>query len=475
MAKRYQPSELIGEQGGVQTFFGRDVVNGLPVRLYSFMGEPTSREGELKSEFIPPLLSSSFSGAAGEVVSAFSGEFKKTRGAVAPGQVKMLLLQTAAALDDAAKAGVVHGDLSPERIFFDREAGEAGRFVLEGYGVPWPVRPSEFSAPERIGGASFAGDIFSWARTVKHLSGPLPGDLRDLLDPCLDADPDARPHAREVRAALEQYPFGGAAPKPNPQASRDTSAFESYAADYVEDDSDAKPDDNPGLTLPPKTFKVKEYQRQLSAPTNQPTVQPAAPPLGAASETPSQPGVSESGSALAAAPTMPAGPPPTRVRLVSSPKPPHPADLLSQLDATESYKARLAAYNAKHAPNVQGEVHNDARNDVQTRIQNRDTSATMPPTSAPAAATPAAPAVRPIAPPRVRVQPLSNPNDAARAATSSSASRDEPDFDDAFEVDDDINDRAPDPTLYRGGRRVFLLTLLGIALLVLLALQLINA
>lgn len=58
MAKRYQPSELIGEHGGVQTFAGRDVVNGLPVRLYSFVGEPTLKESELRSDFIPPVLSS---------------------------------------------------------------------------------------------------------------------------------------------------------------------------------------------------------------------------------------------------------------------------------------------------------------------------------------------------------------------------------------------------------------------------------
>ena len=207
MAKRYQPSQLIGEQGGVQTFAGRDVINGLPVRVYSFVGEPTLKEGELRSDFIPPVLSSSFTGLAGEVVSAFSDEFKGVKGAVAPGQVEALLRETAAALDDAAKVGVVHGDLSPERVFFDREGGAGGRFILEGYGVPWPVRPSEFSAPERISGASFAGDIFSWARTVKHLSGPLPGELRDLLDRCLNADPKERPHAREVRAALGALSF----------------------------------------------------------------------------------------------------------------------------------------------------------------------------------------------------------------------------------------------------------------------------
>ena len=304
MAKRYQPHELLGEQGGVQTFAGRDAVNGLPVRLYSFMGEPTSREGELRSDFIPPVLSTTFTGTAGEVVSAFSGEFRRLKGAVEPKQVEALLRETAAALDDAARAGVIHGDLSPERVFFDREAGASGRFVLEGYGVPWPVRPSEFSAPERIGGASFSGDIFSWARTIKHLSGPLPGDLRDLLDRCLSADPKERPHAREVCAALERYPFGNAAPRPNRQAHRDTSAFEQYA-DYSTDDRGgyaddaaegmgAQADNLSELTLPPKTIKLEEYRRQQARvlSTRETSPQAAPQPEATSQEPTSSPPVS---------------------------------------------------------------------------------------------------------------------------------------------------------------------------------------
>lgn len=45
---------------------------------------------------------------------------------------------------------------------------------------------------------------------------------------------------------------------------------------------------------------------------------------------------------------------------------------------------------------------------------------------------------------------------------------------DDFEVFDDIDDRAPDPTVPRGGLRVVLLSLLVIATLVLLALLLFN-
>ena len=499
MAKRYQPSELIGEQGGVQTFAGRDAVNGLPVRLYSFMGEPTSREGELRSDFIPPVLSTTFTGTAGEVVSAFSGEFRRPKGAVEPKQVEALLRETAAALDDAARAGVVHGDLSPERVFFDREAGTSGRFVLEGYGVPWPVRPSEFSAPERIGGASFSGDIFSWARTVKHLCGPLPGDLRDLLDRCLSADPKERPHAREMRAALERYPFSSAAPRPNRQAHRDTSAFEQYT-DYSTDDSGDYADDSAaeglgapadnladnlsGLTLPPKTIKVGEYRRQ------QVRVLPAqeAAPQPASQATP-QPAPTSP----VPTPSAPVPPTPTPVNTQSgSTKAPPPKESLKQLDATEAYRARLATYKAQHGGAATGTADAEPAKPAASGTSTSETSTLETPASAPSTSAPPRPTVqvvpaeptRPSEPPRttgaVRVKTYGEARTTPRDQAAD-VGADDPDFDHdskhdpEFEVIDDIDDRAPDPTLYRGGRRVLLLTLLGIALLVLFALQLVNA
>lgn len=472
MAKRYQPSELIGEQGGVQTFSGRDAMNGLPVRVYSFVGEPTLSEGELKSDFIPPILSSSFTGLAGEVVSAFSDEFGKLRGAVAPGLVELLLKQTAAALDDAAKAGVVHGDLSPERIFFDREGGAGGRFVLEGYGVPWKVHPSEFSAPERIGGASFAGDIFSWARTVKHLSGPLPGDLRDLLDRCLHADPAARPPAREVRTALERHPFGSSALKPNRQAHRDTSAFERYAeggrAENQGEGEDPSLEALSDLEVPSKTLKLQGYRQQAGAPkiqavtqpTVRPTVQPMTQPKAQPLETDSSSGVP-----VSSAPTTGVLP----VARVSETRP--NSDSLRRLDATEAYKARLAVYNAQRSgAAIQPPVTEPVTRPAESvgRVPAAKPSA---PKDADSAAATSATKFTP--PPRVRVQRISETAETAQTGNGQPKSerQGEPDF----EVIDDIDDRAPDPTLYRGGRRVFLLTLLGIALLVLAALQLINA
>jgi serine/threonine protein kinase len=468
VAKRYQPQTLLGEQGGVQTFAGRDALNGLPVRLYTFMGEPTAKVGELESPYIPPVLSSSFVGGAGEVIAAFSPEFQKLRGTVAPRQVEALLKQTAAALDDAARAGVVHGDLSPERVLFDREAGEGGRFLLEGYGVPWRVRPSEFSAPERIGGASFASDLFSWARTVTHLSGPLPGDLRDLLARCLDADPKARPRAREVRAALESYPFGARSPQPNRshQSARDESAFDRFAVDQDEaDDQDdfltmpaqperLQPDKSPDRTRPiivrleseqpdtadvqtPRTETAQAEPAQTETPPTE-TPQRAIQPQPTSLPEPQQPRPRSTSQPLSRPAVIKSPPQPTTASrtarvLPQEPGAKLPPDSLRQIDATSAYAARRARYDAMHDLGT-----------PKSDIPEPDTP--EPEAKAPATVSDVLPR------PSVRVRPALD------------------DADD-FEVIDDIDDRAPDPTLNRGGRRVLLLTLLGIAILVLLALQ----
>lgn len=448
MAKRYQPQTLLGEQGGVQTFSGRDALNGLPVRIYTFMGEPTAKTGELVSPYIPPVLSSSLSGGAGEVITAFSPEFRALRGAVSPAQVETLLRQTAAALDDAAQAGVVHGDLSPERVLFDREGGVGGRFLLEGYGVPWRVKPSEFSAPERIGGASFAADLFSWARTVKHLSGPLPGDLRDLLDRCLSADPKARPQAREVRAALERYPFRGGAPSMSvlSQSARDTSAFDRFG------DEPETPDDLTSLQA-----EQDEAEQEPAPPAEARAGGPVISARPAADTLEPLP-----------SPVTPAEPPPRRAvsfAVHSAPadtqKP--SADSLRQIDEISAYEARRARYHAQHgfsegeeggAP-VAAEPRRTAQTPAAVRVRPAQTVGDTP-------------ASRDTSRDTFR-EPPRNPS----RSLVRDGERDPDGFEDAFEVVDDIDDRAPDPTLNRGGRRVLLLTLLIIAILVLLALQLI--
>lgn len=443
-AKRYQPQGLLGEQGGVQTFRGRDAMNGLPVRVYSFMGTPTGREGDLRSDFIPPVLSATTQGGAGEVVTAFSETFQRLKGTVAPAQVERLLLETATALDDAARAGVVHGDLSPERVFYDREAG--GRFVLEGYGVPWRVRPSEFSAPERIGGPSFAGDVFAWARTVKHLSGPLPGPLRDLLDRCLSADPAERPNAREVRSALERHPFSGTARGGRAEQSlRDTSAFEGFgdAGGDDRDDEDADRDLLRGLTLLPESGPDAASEQ-------------AVPPLR-----PGERGLPRVSVTLPdeAAPTdQPSAAAPRPVRVLPAAE--APEGTVRRVDATPAYRARLEAYRAKQRATTSADVAEPAPPQARP---------------VPAADQTETPGPRVLKSGAQDLEPRAGTNTGMNTGTNTDPSTDidaDPAFDPGF---DDVNDRAPDPTLYRGGRRVLLLTLLGIALLVLVALQLLNA
>lgn len=236
----YHRQELLADEGGVQVYRGIDPLNGLPVRIYAFSGEPTAPAGRI-SAFIPVLLASSYheddrGAGAGEVVSAFSASYQPVTAPVSGGHARTLLRQTATALDDAAKAGVIHGDLRPERVFYIDEAERPDvpprrRFLLEGYGVPWPLQTGEFSPPERIGGASYAGDVFSWAMTMRALAGPLPGEVRDLLLSCLDADPESRPHARDLCAALARCSWHDAsAPRPaspvrvvaDPPADRDS-------------------------------------------------------------------------------------------------------------------------------------------------------------------------------------------------------------------------------------------------------------
>jgi len=462
VAKRYQPQALIGEQGGVQTFAGRDALNGLPVRMYTFMGEPTARVGELGSPYIPPVLSSTFLGGAGEVIVAFSPEFRPLKGTVAPAQVEALLRQSAAALDDAARAGVVHGDLSPERVLFDREAGQGGRFLLEGYGVPWRVKPSEFSAPERIGGASFASDIFSWARTVTHLSGPLPGDLRDLLARCLDADPAARPHAREVRAALDSYPFGarGAQPGPGAQAARDVSAFDDYSRD--EDDAPDDADDfsadafgegnftdpTPGTPNRERIVRVQPAPPDAAARALAPTPPQKA---GAVWIVPRTPESHPTGSHPAESRTAESRTAESRTAEVTG----LPANSLRRIDETTAYRARRARYEAERGSGGSPSEAPPEAVQVKPLSDAPGLEKPVPEKRAAVRLTPAGPAPDKLTlDKRAPYRPAPDDRD-----------------DEDFEVVDDIDDRAPDPTLHRGGRRVLLLTLLVIAILVLLALQ----
>ena len=201
---RYQPQRLFAEHEAVKTFHGLDPLTGLPVLIYKFALRPTVKVGELKSEAIPAILTSSFEGGRGQLVVAYARGYEPLRESVQPHEVAGLLRDSAAALYDAARASIIHGDLRPERFLKAN-----GHVMVEGYGVPWAAwhAVSEFSAPERIGGASAPSDVFSWARSVQFLTGKhLPGEVRGLLEACLDADPKKRPNAEVIYKQIVEPP-----------------------------------------------------------------------------------------------------------------------------------------------------------------------------------------------------------------------------------------------------------------------------
>jgi hypothetical protein len=127
----YQRTEVYRTGGGVTTHRGVDPVTGLAVLIYDFPGRPLVGPGDIDSDAVPAILAASFDGERGGLVAAIP------TGAtlVAPGESVVddrFVLQTLQALRDAARAGVVHGDLGAERLLF-----ADGRVLVEGYGVPW--------------------------------------------------------------------------------------------------------------------------------------------------------------------------------------------------------------------------------------------------------------------------------------------------------------------------------------------------
>ena len=238
---RYQPQRLFADHEAVKTFHGLDPLTGLPVLIYRFAGRPSVKVGELKSEAIPTILTSSFERGnfggtfergRGQLVVAYARGYEPLNEAVRPHEVVGLLRDSATALYDAARASVVHGDLRPERFLKAND-----HVMVEGYGVPWSIwdAASEFSAPERIGGASAKSDVFSWAQSVRFLAGPyLPREFGDLVAACLDADPKNRPSAEtiykqilEPDEVIEEPPAPTSSPVSLPPSSFDNLDFAS--------------------------------------------------------------------------------------------------------------------------------------------------------------------------------------------------------------------------------------------------------
>ena len=75
---------------------------------------------------------------------------------------------------DAADAGVVHGDLRPERFLITTD-----HILVEGFGVPWIPEDPTFLPPNHGERGSFAGDVYSMTAALQVLGrNRLQGELQ---------------------------------------------------------------------------------------------------------------------------------------------------------------------------------------------------------------------------------------------------------------------------------------------------------
>ncbi|MFF8949749.1 serine/threonine-protein kinase [Streptomyces sp. NPDC014940] len=127
------------------------------------------------------------------------------RGPLPPAEAARVGLAVLGALRAAHAVGIVHRDLKPANVLI--ESG-TGRVVVTDFGIgdgPAADVPAGFAAPERASGrgAGPASDLWSLgALLATAVRGGDAGPLRPLLDRLHAPDPDARPAAEEVAAAL---------------------------------------------------------------------------------------------------------------------------------------------------------------------------------------------------------------------------------------------------------------------------------
>ena len=196
MALRYQRQSLYSNERGVMTYEGVDPLTGLPVLIYEFEGVIPRGLENLESENIPGLLDTASEGGKAQAVIAYSRKYQPLAQPLAVTS-QTLLLDSARALRDAASAGILHGDIKPERFW-----GAADHVMLEGFGIPWQDETSPFYADgEDLQPAS---DVYAWARSILSLTdGELGSTLEPILDSCLRRDANLRPEAADLYATLE--------------------------------------------------------------------------------------------------------------------------------------------------------------------------------------------------------------------------------------------------------------------------------
>lgn len=277
---RYEAQELYAEQDGVKTYRGVDPVTGLPVLIYRFRRNAARELLRLDSEFIPRLLGWRDDSGAGVLVVAWSSAYVPLEGPLDNAQ----LLDSARALREAAKGGVVHGDLRRERFL---QAG--GSVVIEGFGVPWNEEAGE------------AADVAAWARSVVQLghagSPGVSGLLEDALEggvadaetllgrltdvllrsaplPPARTDTPEEDSTPEVPDPLQPEPAVADAP-PEPAGGRANAPEAAERQPGPAAAPDPSPDED-GLFVPSRAFASETHRREPRSPATPPPAEVAA-------------------------------------------------------------------------------------------------------------------------------------------------------------------------------------------------------
>lgn len=152
-----------------------------------------------------------------------------------------LAVETMAALAQTHQAGMVHGALAPSAVTMPLGASERAGLL-----PPGPVIPA-YLAPEQVAGqpASYSSDVFAWAAVMVYAATGLhafgaddvqaiyhrvlytpadlsrvPEPLRGLLDRCLAKQPEHRPAAQELLAALTGGQPTATQPLPSPSSGK---------------------------------------------------------------------------------------------------------------------------------------------------------------------------------------------------------------------------------------------------------------
>lgn len=209
VSSRYQSQDLYLQQGDISCHRGVDPLTGLAVLIYTFPGRPRTSVGALESENIPGILASSFDDAAGQLVAAYSPHY----GLLAAGESAIddhFALEALRGVRDAARSGVVHGDLRAGRLLYAK-----GHVLIEGYGVPWVAVDPDVTAPEVAAGArpGLASDVYAIAATLLILGGDnFSHEVADALRSALAREPGDRPSATALYTRVRRASGGAVTP-----------------------------------------------------------------------------------------------------------------------------------------------------------------------------------------------------------------------------------------------------------------------